>query len=257
MACHDTEANGRTKYTIKTIQGLLDTVDFDKHHLFISDNGSCAETIEHFVSFQSTLELNGYDPSHFTILLNGENLGTAGAINLGLRERKGGQHAAKIDNDCFIKTKGWADEMEELFALDPTLGIIGLKRVDVWQHPNHEKPEYRTVMECIGKYDVEICPDIIGTCTGFNSALVDKINYMNQPTVYGGDDVLYSCRSLVAGFRNCFLPHVDIEHLDKGGDAYCEWKKREAGMYLGEISGMCELYRSGSLDVNYEGGFSE
>ena len=108
---------------------------------------------------------------------------------------------------------------------------------------------YRTTMD--GK--LELCDDIMGTCTALNPMLLDKVGYYVQCSpFYGADDVLLSVRSKSSRVpATPFCTHIDIDHIDEGGTAYTEWKKREAGVYLQEVSILCDLYRSGELDVYY------
>lgn len=247
MAIHDTVENGRTKYTQQCLLSLYDTVNNSKHRIILVDNNSCVATKKLISAVQKSF-------TNLTYIKNSENLGTAGAINLGILKRNDGEVVTKTDNDVVWNTKGWADELEETILADPTIGVLGLKRKDIWQHVNHENPAYRTYFD--GK--LEICSDVMGTCTALNPLLLDKVGFYNQCSpYYGADDVLMACRSIAAGFRNAFLPHIDIDHIDEGGTEYTEWKKREAGIYLGEVSAMCNMYLNGKLDYYYNGGFND
>lgn len=242
MAIHDTDENGRSKYTQECLLSLYDTVNNSKHRIILVDNNSCIETKKLISASQRSF-------TNLSFITNTENLGTARAVNMGLRQRIPNEVCCKTDNDVVWHTKGWADELEETILNDATIGILGLKRKDIWQHVNHENPSYRTHFD--GK--LELCEDIMGTCTALNPLLLDKVGYFCQCSpYYGGDDVLLSVRSIVAGFRNAFLPHIDIDHIDVGGDAYCEWKKREAGIYLQEMSVLCDMYRNGQVSYFYD-----
>jgi hypothetical protein len=44
MAVYDTDENGRTDYTARTLKSILDTVNLDRHRVVIVDNASCADT---------------------------------------------------------------------------------------------------------------------------------------------------------------------------------------------------------------------
>lgn len=238
MAIYDTEENGRSRYTAKSLQSLQDTVNWSRHKLILINNNSCEQT--------SNLLLLAMTKGHRVINLS-ENIGTAEAINLGIRERGVGEVVCKTDNDVVWNTQGWADELEDTILSDPTIGILGLKRKDIWQHVNHEDLAYRTHFD--GK--LELCNDIMGTCTAFSPQLLDRVGYMRQVGLYGGDDCIFSVLSEICGFRNAFLSHIDIDHIDVGGDMYCEQKKRMAGEMLGEMSILIDRYRSGELDVYY------
>jgi hypothetical protein len=99
---------------------------------------------------------------------------------------------------------------------------------------------------------VEATRDIMGTCTMFNSDLLDKIGYLYQPSLYGYDDVLASHRSNMAGFVNAFLPHIRIDHIDPGGGDYEKWKRDEAGKWVEGISKIIDEYISGERSIYHE-----
>lgn len=229
MACYDTKENGRSEFTEKTLESLLHTVDFDKHEAIIVNNVSCERTYQLIESFVYRAGEN-VQAIHLP-----ENQGTAKAINLGWSRRKAGQHCVKIDNDVVIHSRGWVDEMEEAIRREPKIGIIGLKRKDLMECTTFPDPNFRSVLIQLPHVAgerwiiIEAARGIMGTCKMVNSALLDTIGYLYQPTVYGWDDSLYSCRSELAGFINCFLPHIEIDHIDPGGTDYTKWKQDHAG----------------------------
>jgi GT2 family glycosyltransferase len=258
MAVHDTEDNGRTSYTDKTIESLLKTVDFDKHRLFVIDNNSCRATKDLYERLVTYWALNKFPFSHLNIIYNTENIGTAKAINLAWKQRKPGEHCVKIDNDVVIHSKGWVEEMEEAIEREPILGQVGLKRKDCWEFPEHENKEHRSKLIMLPHIAgqrwivVEQSKHIIGTCVMHSAALIDKIGYLYQPGLYGYDDVLMSWRSNLAGFACVFLPHINIDHIDTGGTEYQGWKERHSGQYTKQVSDIVDQYISGAKSLYYE-----
>lgn len=256
MASYVTETNNRLEYAIDTIYSLTESVDFSKHELFISDNGSCQGMLDYYKWFEA--RWNHFFPKeNLTISLNGKNLGTAEAVNLGIRERKPDQRIIKIDSDVTIGRSGWVEEMEECFDRCPNLGILGLKRTDVMQKSDHESPNYRTELVSapheVGQSWIilELCEDIIGTCTMFSPKLLDKAGYLLQPGNYGWEDCLMSIRSRGLGFANAFLPSIPIVHLDNGAGDYIQEKQVEAGRTMAQFSEISEAYKSGQKDFYY------
>jgi len=252
IAVYDTVQNNRSRMTEKTLRSFAETVDFNKHRLYISDNGSCDATLELYERARDWLP--------FGVIYNGKNLGTAGAINevWGLRDI--GEHALKADNDIVVHQAGWVDWIEDVFDRDPSIGICGLKRKDLAESPYaagdmestvrmlpHEKGQRWLVVEEV--------KSVMGTCQGYSSSLLDKIGYLVQPGVYGFDDSLSAVRARLAGFKSVFLCNVEIDHIDPGGDSYCEWKRREAGRQFPAFNTEVILYESGVKDIYYDGGF--
>lgn len=231
-----TEENGKLKYLKECLDSLFDTTDMDRHTLIIINNSPFREVKEYLS------ELLLLKP--FKLISPETNLGTAGGINLGLRERKPGQVCIKTDDDLTWGQSGWADELEQTIAEKPEIGILGLKRDDVYGN-----------MEEDGK--LLWCHDIFGTCTAYNPLMLDKVGYLVQiSNFYGYDDTLISVRSEVAGFKNAFMKNIKITNLDLLETEYTRWKRREAGIYLGEVGPLCDGYRNGTISIYEDGGFA-
>lgn len=245
MAVHDTEENKRSEYTEKTLSSLIKTVNWSNHRIVVIDNNSCAYT--KFII--TSLRRNG------CVISLPENIGTAKAINLALKERRPGEHCIKMDNDIVFHSREWVDEMEAVIERESQIGICGLKRKDLWQYPGHPEKQYRSELIMLPHKAgekwivVERTKDIMGTCVMFNTALLDKIGYLFQPSLYGYDDVLACYRSELAGFINVFLPHIEIDHIDPGGTEYCEWKRVEAARNSQEIIRIVDQYIAGTRNI--------
>lgn len=246
MCCYDTAENGRTEYTIRTVRSLLQTVNFARHRVVIVDNGSCEETKE-FLKTVTT-------PDIMTVITLTENIGTAKGINKAWELRKEGEHAVKMDNDVVIYFKDWADELEKAIELDNEIGIIGLKRRDCWENPNHESAMYRSELKLLGGGNdywlpIERVNHVMGTCQMYNSALLDKIGYLYQPRLYGFDDSLAAIRCQVAGFYSAFIPHINIDHIDAGDKPYQKWKEKHSGEDMRAFNEIKNAYLNGTKSI--------
>jgi len=240
MSVYDTKESGRTAMTLQTLESLMRTVNFSKHRLFVIDNNSCLETkmMLHKFVFENKDNFEG----NLTIIHNKENIGTARAINQAHAQREPFENCIKMDNDVVItpsplgegRGEGWVDAMEEYLQRDPSIGIIGLKRKDCGEHPGapghlmshlYMLPHTPGMRWLVG----EQVAHVMGTCQMFSAKLMDTIGYLWQPRLYGFDDVYMSLRSTLAGFKNVFIPHIEIDHIDPGGNEYTDWKNRVAG----------------------------
>jgi len=255
MAVYDTDENKRTDYTKDTITSLTHSVDWlsGKHRLIVIDNASCKATKDYLEVINDVL-----DPEYrFTVITLEENIGTAEAINLAIKTRKPGENVIKMDNDVVIHNKGWIEYMEECIVRDPNIGIIGLKRKDLWENPNHEDPNFKSKLlmlpHKVGEkwLVVEQVNHVIGTCQMYSSAFLDKIGYLIQPGLYGFDDSLAAYRCHMAGFKSVFIPHIHIDHIDVGGDNYYGWKQKEADKGGPVFQKMKDEYLSGERDIYY------
>ncbi len=264
MVTYDTEQNGRTDFTKKTIESLEKTVNWDKHRLIVVDNGSCRETISFLRQLDKIakwhLEGNagniGIHIPRFSAIFIDKNIGTAEAINFGWQYRKPGEHCIKIDNDVVIHQPRWADEMEEAIRRMPSIGQIGLKRKDLIESPDRSdfyKSELMMLPHAPGESWIiaEKCNHIMGTCVMHSSALLDKVGYLKQPGIYGFDDSFMSLRSQLAGFCNVFLPHIPIDHIDPGNTPYQKWKEAHAAEHWQQYQKDVLDYRTGVKSIYY------
>ena len=191
------------------------------------------------------------------VFWNDENLGTAEAINLCWAERKQGEHTVKMDDDIVIHQAGWLDILEDIVNNDPLIGQAGLKRKDCIENPSHPDPYYRSELKMLNHIPghkwliVEQCSHVMGSCVLHSSALLDKVISLYQPDLYGFDDVLMSKRSIVAGFKNVFYPHIEIDHIDDGKTPYQGWKERTALAKMEEINRLMRGYEDGSVSIVY------
>jgi GT2 family glycosyltransferase len=250
MAVYDTDENGRTEFTEQTLYSLFNS-DLDINDtVVVVDNGSCKETKK----VLSAYERNGTIDMLITLP---ENIGTARAINKAWVLRGSGENCVKMDNDVVIHDGLWVRKLEQAIARDPSIGIIGLKRKDLGENPWREdmfRSELRMLPHEPGLpwIIVEKAMHIMGTCTMFSSALLDKIGYLEQPGLYGFDDTIACLRSQIAGFYNCFLPEIEIDHIDPGGTDYTKWKQDYAGEMFAEYHRMAKEYVDGK-NVYYGG----
>lgn len=248
MAVYDTEENGRSEYTKRTLDSLKQTVDFNKHRLFLVLNRCCDLTVNFVIEWSNLMK----DNNGYTLVFLQKNVGTARAVNMGIRMLKPGENVIKIDNDVVINSSGWVEEMEEVIARDPSIGIVGLKRKDLRQTPYDVDPQFRSELRQLPHEPgerwivVEETNDIMGTCTMLSSALIDKVGGYMQYGVYGFDDTLMNLRAGLAGFRKCFLPHIDIDHIDTGEGIYSIEKQQLAAIAWPEYHKLHAAYCDGS-----------
>lgn len=251
MAVHDTEENGRSEFTRMTLDSLMITVDWNKNRLIVINNNSYGITKE-LISDRVRYNNSG------NLITLPENIGTARAINIGIKQRKPGEHVIKIDNDVVIDREGWVEQLEEAVAREPKIGQIGLKRKDCWETTWHENPGNRSELIMLPHEPgqrwilVERVKHVIGTCVLHSSALLDKVGYLYQPGLYGYDDTLMSARANVAGFMTCFLSHIEIDHIDPGGTEYIDWKHREALAHQAGVHQLMQDYISGAKSIYYD-----
>lgn len=227
MAVYSTEENGKDKYLERTLQSLADTIDLPGiHRLILSVNGATKETDRIIDKYRNIIH---------RVIVNDSNIGTAEAINKVWKERWDGENAIKMDDDVVINQKDWIEDMGEAIRRDPKIGIIGLKRKDLWENPDHPDEFYRSKLRMLSHKPgdkwivIEEVNHVMGTCQMYSSALLDKLGYLWQPGIYGFDDSFAGIRCSIAGFVSAFLPYIDIDHIDSGDTPFQKWKEKYAG----------------------------
>jgi len=258
VAVWDTEENGRTDLTRQTLESLARTVDWGQHRLIVSDNGSCKATLALYREMVEVLP--------FKVIYNGENLGTAAAINRAWRYREPGESAVKMDNDVLIHQPDWVDWMEDVFRRDGSIGICGLKRKDLAECPWSENPWYESTIRMLPHEPgqrwlvVEEVAHVMGTVQAYSGALLEKIGFLYQMqdlgNKYGLDDSLASVRAHLAGFKTAFLHGFEIDHLDVSNPPdkgqFTEWKRRNAKKWLEVYHRIIKEYEDGTRPLYWE-----
>lgn len=247
MAVHDTDENQRTAFTERTLNSLLVQL---RHHdrLFVIDNGSC----------QATKSILASKARWLKVITNENNVGTANAINQAWKLREPDEFLVKMDNDVIIHDHKWIDTLEKAILRQnqtpKPLGICALKRKDLDERPDRndwfkstlsmtpsEKGQRWIVLE-----HVMHC---MGTVQMYNPRLIDAIGGLVQPGIYGFDDSLAAVRAEVAGFSSAFVPHIEIDHIDPGGDSYTKWKQDYAGSRMQAYQTMRAEYIGGIQSI--------
>jgi GT2 family glycosyltransferase len=228
MCVFSTDVNKKDKCLRLTLDSLRKTVKLKDHRLFLSVNGKTDQTLD---IIKKTLQDDPY-----TVIENETNLGTAKGINKCWKLRNEGEHCIKMDDDVVIHQIGWLDILVEALSRDSSIGQIALKRKDLLQTPGGEWPSTLTRLHHKpGEkwIDVEFTDDIMGTCVLHSDALINKTGglFQGDGNLYGFDDTFKSLVSKLAGFKNCFYPYVDIDHIDNDYTDYTEWKQKLAAKY--------------------------
>jgi glycosyltransferase involved in cell wall biosynthesis len=258
MAVYDTEENGRSEYTERTLLGLtyINNIDWNKHRLFIVNNNSCKKTYDFLMKWK---EESDYF-ANITIIHLPENIGTAKAINTAWKHRKPGEHLVKMDNDVLVFNYKWVDVMEEVLnigdRLTPQIGILGLKRKDLIESPYRTDGYQSQLMQIphnTGErwHTVEIVNHCMGTCQMYHHKLIDKIGGLEQlGGIYGLDDTIASAKSQIAGFCNAFLNHIEIDHIDTGENTeYLKFKADYVSTKFDELHQLIDDYKTGKRDL--------
>ncbi len=234
----DTVENDRTKYTIRTLHSLRERVNLNRHRVFIIDNNSCKATKDIFDRYKDI----------FTIITLEENIGIPRGANIGWQHMQPKEHCVRMDNDVVVNEDNWLDKMEDAIECDQSIGMLGLKRKDL---PHVAENKLHILPHKIGQPWImtEESGHIMGTCIMYNYRLIEKTGFQYFPKPYGYEDALGSLRSNLAGFKNAYLPAIDLDHIDVGGNKYTQDKIRQAQENAGIYLQLKADYESGKRNI--------
>lgn len=254
IACvvYDPPGEPRTALMRGALQSLAQTVSHN-HRLVIVSNGISLS------SHDALKELKYSYGLRYHLIETGDNIGTARAINKAWAMRAPGEHCVKVDSDVLIHEPGWLDKLEECIARDPQIGQIGLKRPDLMENPwapvgDWSHSDLKMLPHNPGQswLTVEVVRHCMGTAVLHSSALLDRVGYLYQMGAkYGMDDAIMSARSEIAGFYNCFLCNVHIDHPDPGGSRYQSWKEQVSGPLIDRYRALVQDYKMGFRDIRH------
>ena len=258
MAVYDTPENKRHEITVKSIDCMLAHGTWMEHDVYIIDNCS-TDSRTHDYYFYELERWRCEDGGKINVIRMDENKGTAAAINEAWRYRLPDQAAIKMDNDIWnpYEYNDWVEQMLEALEREPRIGILGLKRKDCWEHPTHENPDLRSELIMLPHQPgqrwivAEKVFHVMGTCQMYAPHFLDKFGYLWQPSLYGYDDVLAAHRCHALGYWSCFLPHIEILHIDPGDTPYQSWKERHAGEVTQQVIQIAQEYRLGIRSCYY------
>ena len=225
----------RLEMTKRCLDSLFLMTNPALYRLVVIDNGSTDGTVDYLKS------LTNYQIED--IIFNEENLGTAQALNMGWKiAASRGQYAGKLDNDVVFYDNNWLDKVISVLDQTEDVGLVGLKRRDLEEKPNHNDNFFRSHLFALPSGQVvEIAEHVIGTCWTVHTRTLEEVGALVQIGPYGLDDALYCIRLRLAGMVPVFVPDVAIEHIDPGHSKYPEFTQWK-------IDRATEVFQSGAYD---------
>ncbi|MDO8525975.1 MAG: glycosyltransferase [Candidatus Omnitrophota bacterium] len=185
------------------IESLIRTTAYP-FRLIVIDNGHTKEPAEYLDSMLKSGQLD------MVLIKPGENLGWIRSINKGLELSKDSEYVC-FQNDDTVFTKGWLEEVVELFEKDPGIGIV---------NPEWEKPEGVDINKYASRLKKKYSGQTIdmdwcrGHCFVIKREVVDKLGGFDPVYIPGYyDDRDYSLKVIEAGYRcvkarGAFVDHV-------------------------------------------------
>lgn len=259
----------RLTYSQRAVNHLVAS-QLGKADIYIVDNGSTDGTADWLAAAYGEED---YLAEGLEVLLLPHNIGTARAVNKAWQWARPGQICVFMPNDVTVAEPDWLLYLAAVFEKWPDAGTVNLKWAGVVYRPDHPDPRLKTKLlgnvSLAEKSSNPSFPAHAGSCDGFpvehtlhpfgaalaaRPALLHAIGGMNQPGLYGWDDILYLARANVAGFKNVFLDGMQAEHFDSGGQEvntanYLAFKAVQAKEGSRAIGSLCADYASGRRSI--------
>jgi GT2 family glycosyltransferase len=219
--------NGR-QFLPELLGTLRENLNFTSHELIMVDNGSVDGSVEHIREICPEALL----------IENGENLGFARAVNIGLR-RAEGTFLYVLNQDLRFRP-GATRALLERLKREPQLGMIGPGYVSFDGRPQKSVralPTYRHVfyrallldrlfshhrefshwrMGWFDHKDEKYVDQPMGAVMLLPRTVVEKISYLDEAFPILFNDVDYCHRLKLAGYRLLYYPTAVVEHYVGG-----------------------------------------
>jgi glycosyltransferase involved in cell wall biosynthesis len=208
----------RLEYTKKMYESMRNSMGRDTHW-FVYDNGSTDGTQEYLKTLAPgaiTARLSGTKKDPYLsfielVELSTKNKGLTHASNKCVDKIMEGNYQiiGKVDNDCMFLTKGWLEEIVDLWKRNHKLYMAPYPEGLV----DHPGGTWRVGYASIGDEYVEVVRHLSGLC-----AFVDSRAYRNfrwkDKFLHGQQDVEASTSFTEQGYMPIIIPRHRVQHMD-------------------------------------------
>ncbi len=204
--------NGR-KWLKGLFQSILDSdYPLNKLELIYVDNGS----IDGSIDYAQELINNRFK---LEIIKNSENIGWSPANNQGIKIARG-QFIFCISNDMEVDSK-WIKDVVRLMMLDVSVGIVQCNSISLWDRRTPDSG-----MNYLDKFGfaysyapLKVASEVFyaeGMAFVIRKEIVKEIGFLDEYFFMEYDDMDYSWRARLAGYRVMFVPTSKVYHA-RGG----------------------------------------
>lgn len=150
-----------------------------------------------------------------------ENLGVAGARNVGFRHARGDIHVV-IDDDCIVKDPDLLTKVDAFFEHNDGVGILAFRilNYDTGKISRHEFPHKKKRRD----HQMFETTYFVGAGHAIRRELFEKIGYLYEAYFFTFEEMDFSWRALEAGYRIVYSPDVTVYHK-ASASARPSWRK--------------------------------
>lgn len=200
-----------TRCCIETLH--LDNLP-DHVSVIVVDNGSTDGSVEYLRSLP-----------RLTLIENGQNLGYARAVNIGIRAAAPNADIVLLNNDVELIEPDWLDRLSEVAASDPAIGVIGVKILrenGTLQHCGAYLPLDTMWGQQLGGGEVDIgqyagvrdAESVVFACALIKRAVIEKVGLLSEDFFAYFEDTDYCLRTELEGFRVVVCGDIRVRHAE-------------------------------------------
>ncbi|MGE4385394.1 MAG: glycosyltransferase family 2 protein [Endomicrobiaceae bacterium] len=193
------------KYTRQCVRSVLKYSSYD-YELILINNGSSDGTKEYFKILKSKNKKEKYN--RIKIIQFRENMGVAGALNLGI-SKSSGKYICYLNNDVIV-TKNWLEGLVEACEKDHKNAIVGTlfnafenkKFVKAVEKNKREIDRVAETVFLMNKNKVKKAKTIHGLCMLIRKDIFSKVGFFNE-SFYPcfGEDIEFCKRVKKEGYN--------------------------------------------------------
>lgn len=200
--------------TRRCLSGLVDSSGIDEVCIVVVDNGSTDGTLQYLKALKNII-----------LVENGENLGYAKAVNLGINAAPPDSDIILLNNDIEIIDKSWLRKLIESANISEKIGVMGVKILqdsETLQHCGAYLPldtywgqQIAGNEQDIGQYAGIIeCESVVFACVYIKRKVIREVGMLNERFFAYFEDTDYCLRVSRAGYKVVMNGDVRIRHFE-------------------------------------------
>lgn len=212
----------KQEYLIKCIESIVKLSTYKNFEILLIDNNSDEKGF-----FKAVEKWKNQTQFKFKVIRDEQSFNFARLMNVG-RANASGDYLILLNNDTEIITPDWIEGMMEQ-AQRPEIGVVGCKLLyddDTIQHAgvvvglggvashafigdDRDGPGYFNYINLLNNYSA-----LTAACIMMRTKVFDAVNGFSEEFVVEYNDVDFCLKVLEEGYRNLYVPHVELYHYE-------------------------------------------
>ena len=209
-------------YLSKCIESIRSLSSYRNYEIILVDNNSDEKGF-----FKAVDKWKNLTNLKFKVVRDEKPFNFARLMNVG-RANASGKYLILLNNDTEVITPDWIEGMME-HAQRPEIGVVGCKLLyddDTIQHAgvvvgiagvashafigdDRDGPGYFNYINLLNNYS-----SLTAACIMMRTDVYDKVNGFSEEFVVEYNDVDFCLKVLEEGYRNLYVPHVELYHYE-------------------------------------------